>query len=274
MIKLFNYANSDFRMAQKVNSWAGKYIAHFDEVISFGPQDIDAEFREAHKEMLSAKRLNGYALWKSYFIQRMIENSKDGDYLFYLDSGAFFIRDVRLLIPYISDEDPILVTDIPLKECNWTKPSCIEYFHAEHLKYTNQIQSGYIFFKVNDFSRKFFRDYFEISQSTDLLVSEGLGKYDPITRYFGDEFVSHREDQSILSIMCKLRGIKAHRDLSQVGVDQRSFYNPHYLYEEPKHDDDHYPTMVFLLKAPNPFNPIYIARYIKNKLVRWIKSHL
>lgn len=270
MIKLFNYASEAYRVAQQVNSWFGKHIGHFDEVISFGPQDIDADFRETHKDILSAKRLNGYALWKPYFIQKMIDNSNDGDYIFYLDSGAFFIRDVRLLLPYIKDDAPIFVTDIPLLECNWTKPSCIEYFHAEQLRFTNQIQSGYIFFVVNDYTRAFFREYLDICQGTQLLVSEGLGKNEKSSRYFEDQFVSHREDQSILSIMCKLRGIKVHRDISQRGLDPRSYYNPHYLYQEPNHEDDLYPTMVFLHRAPNPFNPIVWARYVKNKMKRWI----
>lgn len=271
MIRLFNYANETYQPAQRVNSWFARHVGHFDEVISFGPQDMDDDFREAHKVMLSAQRLNGYALWKSYFLQRVIDDSKDGDYIFYLDSGAFFIRDVRLLLPYISQEEPLFVTDIPLMECNWSKPSCFEYFHAEKLRLTNQIQSGYIFFVVNDFTRKFFKEYFEVSQSTQLIVSEGLGKYDPVTKNYGDQFVSHREDQSILSIMCKMRGIKPHRDLSQQGFDPMSFYNPRYLYCEPKHSNDHYPTMVFLHKAPNPFNPIAWARYIKNKVIRHIK---
>ncbi len=268
MLKLVNYANDTYKIAQRVNSWAGKHIGHFDEIISFGPQDIDEGFRETHKNILSAKRLNGYALWKSYFLQRVIDESNDGDYVFYLDSGAFFVRDVHLLLPYISQEEPLFVTDIPLMECNWSKPSCIEYFHAEKLRLTNQIQSGYIFFVVNDFTRKFFKEYFEVSQGTDLLVSEGLGKYDPIAKNYGDQFVSHREDQSILSIMCKMKGIKPHRDLSQRGVDPKSFYNPNYLYKEPEHPDDHYPTMVFLHKAPNPFHPIVWARYIKNRIMR------
>lgn len=272
MIKLVNYANDKYRPAQRVNSWFGKHVGNFDEVISFGPNDIDADFRTAHKDILSGKRGNGYWLWKPYFIQRVIDNSKDGDYIFYLDSGAFFVRDIRLLMPYVTDENPLFVTDIPLMECNWTKPACFEYFHAEHLRYTNQIQSGYIFFIVNDYTRDFFREYLEICQSTKLLVSEGLGKYDSATKNYDDQFVSHREDQSILSIMCKLRGIKAHRDLSQHGFDPMSFYNPNYLYKEPNHANDHYPTMVFLLRAPNPFNPIEWARYIKNKLFRRIKT--
>lgn len=269
MIKLFNYANEQYQPAQRVNSWFAKHVGHFDEVISFGPQDIDDDFREAHKEILSAKRLNGYALWKPYFLQRMIDNSQDGDYIFYLDSGAFFIRDVRLLLPYVTQNYPILVTDIPLMECNWTKPSCIEYFKAEKLRYTNQIQSGYIFFEVNTFTRNFFREYLDICQSTQLLVSEGLGKNEASSRFFGDQFVSHREDQSILSLLCKMRGIRAHRDLSQSGFTPKDYYNSHYLYQEPEHPDDHYPTMVFLHRAPNPFNPIVWARYVKNKVKRW-----
>ena len=268
MIRLFNYANETYRVAQRVNSWFGRHVGHFDEVISYGPQDIDADFREAHKDLLSAKRLNGYALWKPYFLNRMIDNSEDGDYIFYLDSGAFFIRDVRLLLPYVTDEHPIFVTDIPLMECNWTKPSCIEYFHADHLRYTNQIQSGYIFFVVNQYTRDFFREYLDVAQSTRLLVSEGLGKNEASSKNFGDQFVSHREDQSILSIMCKLRGIRAHRDLAQQGLDPRSYYNSHYLYQVPEHPDDSYPTMVFLHRAPNPFNPIVWGRYVKNRLIK------
>lgn len=269
MLKLINYANDTYKMAQRVNSLAGKYIGHFDEIISFGPQDIDSDFRESHKEMLSAKRLNGYALWKPYFLQRVIDYSNDGDYIFYLDSGAFFIHDVHILLPYLSQDEPLFVTDIPLMECNWSKPSCIEYFNAEKLRLTNQIQSGYIFFIVNEFTRKFFHEYFDICQGTQLLISEGLGKYDPVAKDYGDQFVSHREDQSILSIMCKMRGIRAHRDLSQCGFSPKTYYNPHYLYQEPAHPDDHYPTMVFLHRAPNPFNPIVWARYVKNKIKRW-----
>ncbi len=268
MIKLINYANETYRPAQRVNSWSGKHVAHFDEVLSFGPQDIDDDFRESHRDILSAKRLNGYALWKPYFLQKVIEESRDGDYIFYLDSGAFFVRDVRLLIPYLSEENPLFVTDIPLMECNWTKPACIEYFQAEKLRYTNQIQSGYIFFVVNNYTKVFFREYFDICSSTQLLIPEGLGKFERISKNYGDRFVSHREDQSILSIMCKLRGIKAHRDISQRGFDPASFYNPNYLYQVPEHPDDYYPTMVFLHKAPNPLNPIVWARYVKNRFFR------
>lgn len=268
MIKLLNYANNSYRTAQRLNSWSGKYIARFDQVLSFGPQDIDPEFAEINKNILSYQRGNGLWLWKPYFINRVIKESKEGDYIFYLDSGAFFIRDVRLLLPYISQDKPLFVTDIPLMECNWTKPSCIEYFHAERFRYTNQIQGGIVFFMVNTFTKKFFREYLEMCQTYQLILPEGLGKDDVIDRNYRDQFVSHREDQSIFSIMCKKEGLRPHRDLTQRGKNPRSFFNPNYLYQEPQHQDDHYPTMVFLHKAPNPFNPIVWARFIKNSILR------
>lgn len=268
MIKLVNYANETYRKAQCVNSWSGKYIARFDEVLSFGPSDIDAEFAEENKNILSYQRGNGLWLWKPYFINRVIGNSIDGDYIFYLDSGAFFIKDIHLLLPYISDDNPLFVTDIPLMECNWTKSSCITYFEAEEFLMTNQIQATYIFFLVNDVTRSFFKEYLELCKKPQLIVPEGVGKYDKITTNYGNRFVAHREDQSIFSLMCKQKGIKPHRDISQRGNNPKSFYNPKYLYQEPEHSDDHYPAMVFLHKAPNPFNPIVWARYIKNRILR------
>ena len=268
MIKLINYANDVYRPAQQLNSWTGKYIAHFDEVLSFGPKDIDPEFAEANKIILSYQRGNGLWLWKPYFIHRVMEQSNNGDYIFYLDAGAFFIQDIHQLIPYVSDENPLFVTDIPLMECNWTKPSCITYFNAEEFLMTNQVQATYIFLMVNDISRSFVKDYLELCQKPQLLLPEGLGKHDKIMADYSNRFVAHREDQSIFSIMCKMRGIKPHRDLSQRGFDPKSFYNPNYLYKEPEHPDDHYPTMVFLHKAPNPFHPIVWARYIKNRVMR------
>lgn len=268
MLKLINYANDRFKVAQRVNSWTGRYVSHFDEVLSFGPNDIDLEFSEKYKDILRKERGNGLWLWKPYFINRVINESNDGDYIFYLDSGAFFIRDVRLLLPYISEDNPMFVTDIPLMECNWTKPSCIEYFQAEQFRLTNQIQGGILLFLVNAKTRAFFHDYLNICKDTRLLYPEGLGKHDSIIQNYGDQFVAHREDQSVFSLMCKIRGVKPHRDITQRGKDPKSFYSPYYLYREPEHPDDHYPTMVFLHKASNPYNPIIWARYIKNRIIR------
>lgn len=248
---LINYADSVYHQAQRLNSWTGKHIAHFDEVYECGPQDIDETFRSEHQDIFSYKRGNGLWLWKSYLLDKIISESNDGDYIYYIDSGAFFIRNPKIIERYITSENPIFVTDIPLIESNWTKPKCFDLMGGEKFKSTNQIQGGIIIFEINQFTRKFFRKYFEISRSTDLLIPEGLKKNEKPKRDFGDTLVSHREDQSILSLLCKINGIKAHRDITQRWKQEFSFYNPNYRFKPVSHPDDNYLTILYLHKMPN-----------------------
>lgn len=262
---LINYADSKYETARKWNSRTGRWFGKFDKIYEFKPEDIDDEFRKAHIDILSIKRGNGAWLWKSYFIKRVIDSCNDGDYIMYVDSGAFFIRDPRVLFEYIDDNNPIFVTDIPLIESNWTKPECFDIMDAWQFANTNQIQSGYIIFKVNKISRDFFDEYYILSSTTQMLVPAGLGKFDTVDHDFKEAFVSHREDQSILSLLCKKKGIKAHRDISQRGFNPKSFYCKNYLYSVPLHPDDKYKTIVFLHKSTK-LGPIFFARYIKNRI--------
>jgi len=248
---LINYADRRYRPAQRLNTWTGKYIAKFDKIYEFSPDDIDPKFKKEHAAIFSYKRGNGLWLWKSYLINKVISNSTDGDYIFYLDSGAFFIRSPRVLLDYITDDNPIFVTDIPLIESNWTKPECFNKLGGKDYMHTNQIQGGILFFKVNKQSRDFFNTYFKICSETNLLLPEGLGKEDTTKKDYGDTFVSHREDQSIFSLLCKQNGIIAHRDITQRWKDEFSFYNPHYAFLPVSHPNDRYPTIIYLHKFPS-----------------------
>lgn len=257
---LINYADSKYESARKWNTCTGRWIGKFDRIYEFKPEDIDENFRNQHKEILSIKRGNGAWLWKSYFLKKVLDDSNDGDYIMYLDSGAFFIRDPRILFEYIDDNNPIFVTDIPLIESNWTKPECFDIMDAWRFANTNQIQSGYIIFKVNKISRDFFDEYYILSSTTQMLVPEGLDKRDLVQSYYGSSFVSHREDQSILSLLCKKKGIKAHRDISQRGFKPETFYSDKYLYRVPNHKEDTYPTIVYLHKGQS------LTRFVLGKI--------
>lgn len=146
---LINYADSKYESARRWNTLTGKLFGKFDKIYEFGPNDIDSRFKEEHKDIFSIKRGNGCWLWKSYLLHKVINNSSDGDIIMYLDSGAFFIRDPRKLFKFVSNENPIFVTDIPLIESNWTKPECFDIMDAWQFANTNQIQSGYIIIYVN-----------------------------------------------------------------------------------------------------------------------------
>lgn len=246
---LINYADSKYESARKWNTRTGRWLGKFDAVFEFGPNDVDRDFRDTHNDIFSIERGNGCWLWKSYFLNKVINECKDGDIIMYLDAGAFFVRDPRILFKYVDENNPIFVTDIPLIESNWTKPECFDIMDAWQFADTNQIQSGYIVILVNSFTRYFFKEYFELSSNTKMLIPAGLSKKDVINKNYGSSFVSHREDQSILSLLCKKHKIISHRDISQRGFKPESFFNKNYLYRPQPHIDDKYPTIVFLHKS-------------------------
>lgn len=79
---LINYADTHYRQAQRLNSWTGAFLGKFEKVCSFGPEDIDVDFRNNHADIFSYQRGNGLWLWKSYLICKVLNESNDGDFIF------------------------------------------------------------------------------------------------------------------------------------------------------------------------------------------------
>ena len=138
---LINYANDVFRESQKLNSITGKEVGLFDEVISYSTKDIDAEFFNRNKRILQQKRGNGYWLWKPYFIKKTLELAKYGDFVFYCDSGSYFIRPVTPLIDSsIASGQEIIVFDLTYLEREWTKRDAFILMDCDSQKYSESIQ--------------------------------------------------------------------------------------------------------------------------------------
>lgn len=246
---LVNYANGAYRKAQKWNTWTGKYIGGFDKVYEFTDKDIEESYYKAHKDILSVKRGNGLWLWKPYFIHRVLSDCKEGDIVFYLDSGAFFLRNIEQLISGLKPNEKIWVSDNPTLESCFTKEICFERMGCSDVEYraTNQIQATYIMFVCSTEARAFVDEWLRYCEDYDLISPDGgLG----LTEDRGNRFVAHREDQSVLSLLCKKHGIKAHKDPSQRGKYPETFFNPHYTYCVPQHPEDTYKPFVFLHKSP------------------------
>ena len=103
MIIAVNYANQKFKRAQKFNSRTAIRFGA-DRVIEYTPDDIDADFYKKNKEVLSAKKGNGYYLWKPYFLNKAYQELQEGDYLIYTDSGAIYVDQIQKLIDCMERE--------------------------------------------------------------------------------------------------------------------------------------------------------------------------
>lgn len=245
---LVNYANEKYKKTQKVNSWTGKHIAGFDKIYSFGPEDIDIEYRKMYSDILDNKRGDGLWLWKPYFINKVLQEAKEGDIIFYVDSGAFFVSNVKCIIKSFRQNEKIWVSDCPLLENCFTKEKCFELMECndDSIKYSNQIQGCFFFAVCCDESKKFVEKWLKYCEDFRLMSPEGTF---PVLEYYGNKFVAHREDQSILSLLCKKEGIVPHRDPSQRGKIPETFYDEHYSFRIPEHDDT-YGVFVFIHKSP------------------------
>jgi len=227
---LINYANVDFRKSQKLNTITGKKVGLFDKVISYSPKDIEPEFFERNKKILSQKRGNGYWLWKPYFIKKSLEVLNFGDFLFYCDSGAYFIKPITPLIDISLDcGQDIIVFELSHLEKIWTKRDAFILMDCDSPKYSESKQrlASYSLWKKSRFTMDLIHEFLCYSQDeriiTDLENQCGHPNY--------PEFDENRHDQSIFSLLTKKYDLDAYRDPSQYGNELKQFY-PNSQYEQ------------------------------------------
>ncbi|MWB94513.1 hypothetical protein GON26_09065 [Flavobacterium sp. GA093] len=120
-IVLVNYADKNYTKSQKINTKSAIKIGCFEEVISFSPNDIDECFYNKNKNILDKKRGNGYWLWKPYFIKKALQNIKEGELLFYCDSGSYFLNSINELLESTEKNQDIIPFELQQIEKNGQK---------------------------------------------------------------------------------------------------------------------------------------------------------
>lgn len=218
MIIAINYADNGFKKAQKLNSkTARKWGA--DKVIEYGPEDIDENFREKNREILDAKRGNGYYLWKPYFLNKAYKELGENDYLIYTDSGAIYVNKIQYLIDCMNRQNvDIMVFSLPhdMLERKYTKRDAFILMECDSIEFvdTTQTIGGYVVLKKSKFVEEFLKEDLAYAQDTRIITDSPnvMGK----ENYSG--WIDHRHDQSVFSLMTKKYHLKRFRDPSQYGI--------------------------------------------------------
>jgi hypothetical protein len=268
---LINFSDEKFRKSQIYNSLSAIKFGNFDKVIEYSPKDIDLNFKNKYSKIFSNKRGFGLWLWKPYFILKTLKELNDGDYLFYCDSGAYFLNDIDYLIRLsIDNNQSIIGFDLPLIERQFTKRlvfSSMSYYDYS----SNQILATYILFKKDINSLNFVNEWLNLCTDENLLDPVSTNEQSIINEY--DDFVSHREDQSLFSILYKKNELISFRDPSQYG-DRPFEYRwvpklkPKYkewVYQPIFHHNSNYPRIINLTRGVN-INNFKIKEKIKSFL--------
>ena len=221
-VTLINYSNEHYTNAQKINTNTALKIGGFKKVISYSEKDIDSVFWNKNKKILQQIRGGGYWLWKPYIIKKALAEIDDGEYLFYCDSGSRFIEPFEKMIYSFDIKLDIIVFELQAIEKRYTKKDCLLLMDCDesNMAESKQRQATFSLWKKTDFSMKFLEEWLFFAKDERILtnIENELG--------FGNDenFVEHRHDQSIFSLMTKKYNLKAYRDPPQFGNNFKDLY--------------------------------------------------
>lgn len=219
-VYLVSFATPNFYNSQKkLNKSALQFGV--DECIPFTNVDLKkTEFYQKNKVILDHERGAGYWLWKPFIILEAMKQADEGDIVIYSDSGAEVIESLQPLIDICLKQQGLLFFQVPSftgKHTNikWTKRDCLLLMDADYaeIHHAEQVAGSPHFYQKNTKHIEFIEEWLFYCEDPRILTDQ------PNTCGFRNypDFLDHRHDQSVLSILARKKQIEIFRDPSQFG---------------------------------------------------------
>lgn len=244
-IYVCNFADERFGDQQQLNTKSAYERGKADKVLEFHPKDI-VELKEAYPEHFKITRGGGLWLWKPYIILKALDMIEEGDYLFYCDSGAVFIDDLHQMIPDLETSScGLMLVEHPLLAQCYTKSECFHLMNCSDYS-GNQILAAFIFMKKNACVVKMMKEWLENMKDIRKAYAK---KFLPEIPEFKN-YISHREDQSVLDILRRKWGLEVYRDPSDLGLFPWAYLRAG-GYHSKKYPNSHYPVILLHVRKNN-----------------------
>jgi hypothetical protein len=192
-----NYASKGFYNSQSIGLNSARMFGF--ETVGYTESDLDKNFVSKNVNILSSSRGAGYWLWKPYIILDMLNKIQEGDYLIYMDSGACLTGDPTNYLEMIDDKG-VLAFSMVQKTSKWTKGDCFYEINKNNktdFADVNQLQGTYIFFRKCEYSVSFVEKWLALCENENLITDKANVNMNNF-----DDFIDHRHDQSIFSLLC------------------------------------------------------------------------
>lgn len=212
------YADKKYARAARLNIRTAKKFGKVNEAFLYSPKDLDVAFKNRHKDILMQKKGGGYWLWKPYFIKKTLEGMREEEVLIYTDAAIMYTDKVCKLLYAMEESNTDRMFFLLGKEyidAKYTKRDAFILMNSDEGRFYNspQVNAAVIVFKRNkrniDFCTKWLEYAFDSRILTDIPNVCGRENY--------PEFLMHRHDQSILSLLAKKYDSVFFRDPTQWG---------------------------------------------------------
>jgi hypothetical protein len=215
-VVLTNLSNDLFRESRlRLNSSARQ--SGIENIHSYDFEQIrQSPFYAENKEILDTPKGIGYWLWKPYIILETLRSVNEGDIVVYADCGLELIAPIDPLIKICAEEQPVLLfANGNLRNSMWTKRDCFILMDCDHKKYWRGLQcdASFALFRKSDHAIQFVQQWLQYAKDKRIISSmpNTLGKKNL------PDFVEHRWDQSILSLLAAKYQLTLYRMPSQYG---------------------------------------------------------
>lgn len=180
----------------------------FSAVATFGREDLPRSFLQATSPYIHDQTGGGWWLWKAYVVKRALDSVADGDVVVYADSGCTISKDAAgKIADYASFAAENGVASFSLDafpEEKWTWEKVFTYFGVpteSEIRETGQRIGTYFAVCKNQKGKEIVdRMYAVAVERPDLFV--GSREIPRVEDY-------HRNDQSVFSVLLKVRGVPA-----------------------------------------------------------------
>lgn len=205
-----------------------------DRSTAYTPATFEGDsFHDFNHDILKQERGGGYWAWKPFVIYRDLLNADEGDILIYSDAGVEFVANVNEIISRM-DEDIFFFTN-GFPHVEWCKGDVLKIADIkiptdgqyQHLKNYKQVQASVIFFRVNQKTRDFVKEWLLWCQMPGFIDDS------PSKTPNYPTFAEHRHDQAVLTSLQIKYGYKLHF--------WPTHYSEHIRYTA--QPEDRYPTM-------------------------------
>jgi hypothetical protein len=192
-----------------------------DGAISYTDTNRNWEFVNKYKDIKKDTRGFGFWQWKTLIILDAMSQVKEGDFILYSDSGSSIVSSLDYIFKDCEQNDITLFDNrdgnyerTTHKNINWTKRDCFVLMNCDSKEYYNapQVDAAYQLYKKSDKSLSFLNEYNEYCNNENI-----ISDLPNITKENLPEFIDHRHDQSILSLMAVKYGIKLLPEPSEWG---------------------------------------------------------
>ena len=203
---MITYGNVKFEKSKKRLTTEAENTGWFSSIVSYGPEDLDDEFKLKFEEILNKPRIGGYGIWRPYIIKKKLEEISYNDILIYLDAGCKinssgkkrFNEYIELLNK--SDEG-IISFQLGHIEKRYTTKEIFDYFDVnmrDKIANSGQILSGILIMKKNTNLIKLIDKWLRVVHDNPLLFTDHYNNNQ------APPFRDNRHEQSVFSLIRKL----------------------------------------------------------------------